>query len=222
MWESCRNVHNGCKLPFLVRRLDIPSTGPVDGDGGLGVVPYVALALIEAVLRPNRQAWGSYNCDFGLCGSLDGRDFRLVVHLDADNGAELATFGEAADEAVAEDVSESFVIHLRYRVKGHLFGNWGGFVGHFDGDDVVEVRLVDFVFIDNGGAAGAFDRAVFDGGAGGDVQRLHYVGDVVDHARGVSDDLDDVLVWRCQFGWLDCCCGDGESVGNRGGVSGRR
>lgn len=82
--------------------------------------------------------------------------------------------------------------------------------------------MINFVFVHDGGAAGTFDGAVFDGRAGGDVERLHYIGDVVDHARGIGDDLDDVSVWRCRFGWVDCCCGDGEGVRTCGVVSGCR
>ena len=139
MWETSRNVYDGREIPFLVCRFEVPSAGPVDRDGGLGVVPYVALAFVETVLCSDRQTRSGCNGDFGLGCSLDGRDFRLVRHLDADNGAELATFGEAAYEAVAEDVGEFRILHLRYRVEGHLVGDWGGCVGHFDGDDVVEV-----------------------------------------------------------------------------------
>ncbi len=107
VWESSRNVYDGREIPFLIRRLQVASTGPVDRDGGLGIIPHIALALIQAVLRPNRQSRSGCDGDLSLCGSLDGRDFRLVGHLDADDGAKLATFGEAADETVAEDFGES-------------------------------------------------------------------------------------------------------------------
>ena len=222
MREPRRHVDDGRQVPLLVRGLQVPAAGPVDGDGGLGVVPDVALALVEAVLRPDGQAGRGRDGDFGLGGGLDGGDLRLVAHLDADDGAELAAFGEAADEAVAEDVGEFGVVHLRDRVEGHLVGDGGGLVGHFDRDDVVEVGLVDLVLVDDGGAAGALDGAVFDRRARRDVERLHYVGHVVHHARGVGDDLNDVLVWRGHFGWADRCCGDGERVGTGGVVSGCR
>ena len=182
MWEAGRNVHDGCEIPFLIRGLEISTTSPVDRDGGLGIVPYVALAPVKTVLRPHRQARSSCDGDLGLSGSFNGGDFGLVAHFDADDGAELAAFGEAADEAVAEDVGEFRVLHLRYRIEGHLVGDRGGFVGHFDGDDVVEVGLVDFVFVDDGCAAGAFDGAVLYRRTGGDVERLNYVGDVVNQS----------------------------------------
>ena len=226
MRKSCCNVDDSCEIPFLVDRFQVSSTSPVDRDGGLGIIPYVALTFIEAVVGPNRQSRSGYDSDLGLCCSFDGRDFGLVIHLDTDNGTELATFGEAADEAITEHVCEFLVLHLRDWVEGHLVGDWGGFIGHFDGDDVVEVGLVDFVLVDDGSATGAFDGTVLDGGAGGDIERLYYVRDVVHHARGVCDDLDDILVWRCWFGRVDrccgdCCCGDRESIGTGGQISGR-
>ncbi len=107
MWESSRNVYDGREIPFLIRWLQVASTGPVDRDGGLGIIPHIALALIQAVFRPNRQSRSGCDSDLSLCGSLDGRDFRLIGHLDADDGAKLTTFGKAADKTVAEDIGES-------------------------------------------------------------------------------------------------------------------
>ena len=149
MRKSCCHVHDSCEIPFLLGRFQVSSTGPVDRDGGLGVIPHVTLAFIEAVFGANRQSRSGYDCNLGLCSGFDGRDFGLVRHFDTDNGTELATFGEAANEAVAEHVCEFFVLHLRDWVEGHLVGDWGGFIGHFDGDDVIEVGLINFVLVDD-------------------------------------------------------------------------
>ena len=106
MWETSRHVHDGCEIPFLVRGFQVPSSCPIDRDCGFRVIPHVVLALVEAVLRPDGQSRSGSDGDLGLRGRFDGGDLGLVAHLDADDGAELAAFGEAADEAVAKDFGE--------------------------------------------------------------------------------------------------------------------
>ena len=123
MREACGNVYNGCKIPFLIRRFQVSSTSPVDGYGGLCIIPYVILTLIKGILGPDFQPRGGWNGNLGFRGGFDCRNLRLVAYFDADDCAEFSTLSEATDEAVAEDVCKAFVVHLWYGVEGHLVGD---------------------------------------------------------------------------------------------------
>ena len=203
MWKSRCNFYHRSKVPLVFRRFDVSPTSPVDGYGRLSIVPDVALVLTCGILGPDGQTGSSCNGNLGFCGSFHSGDLGLIADFYTDYSAEFSTFSEPTDETVPEDVGELLVIQLIDWVEGHLVSDGCGFVGHFDSYDVIQIGLVDFVLVDHRGTSSALDGSVFDGCRRGNVQGFYDVGHVVDHARRVSDNLDDILArWR-GLCWLD-------------------
>ena len=192
MGEASRYINHSLEIPFLVRRLDVSSTGPIDGDGSLGIVPDVTLVLVKCATGTDFKTRRGCNGNFGLRGSFNGRDFGFVGYLYANDGTKFAAFRKAAYEAVAcwycktlaiakgadkltEDICKFLIIKLRYGVERHLVSDRRSLISHLHRDDIVEIGLLDFVLIYNGSTSRTFDSTVFDRGRRGYIQCFNNV-----------------------------------------------
>ena len=164
--------HGGLGMEGIARET---LTSPVDRYGSLGIIPYITLVPINGIIGAYCQSRSCWNCNLGLGGSFDGRYLGLVIDLDADDGAELATFGETADETVSKDLREPIVRQIVDRIECHLVRYRSSLVCHFDRDDIIKVGLIDFILVDDRCATSSFHSAVLDGGRRGDVQRFNNI-----------------------------------------------
>lgn len=173
----------------MILGFDVPSSVPIDSDGGLGLRERVDVVLREFALEIDAYTFAK----IGLKGYFDAVFRCGVLRFDRDDGVKLTTFDESRYKAIPENLREiSSTFDSRNVLEQGCIFCHNDLVDDLDLHEEIDIALLKFARVDIGATCAEAEGSGLDRKGGRDVHSISDLTDLVDESSSIGNDLTDL------------------------------